>query len=58
MIISVDTGRQIILEDCLIAETDTTFCVQEIYQDELYVYVIPKASDNAQTIKAYMEAFT
>ena len=58
MIISVDTGRQIILEDCLIAETDTTFCVQEIYQDELYVYVIPKASDNAQTIKAYMEAFS
>lgn len=54
--IPVDSGRRVMLDDCPITETEDSFCVQEIRDEELHVHVIPKTSDTARVIAGYMEA--
>jgi len=53
--ISVEGGRQVILDNCFIAETEDSFSVQEIYGGELLVHIIAKTGDTGKVVADYME---
>lgn len=53
--INVEGDRQVILDNCSIAETEDSFSVQEIYGGELFVHIIAKTGDTGKAIAEYME---
>ncbi len=53
--IRVDSGREIVLEGCPVEETEDSYSVQEIYEDELWVHIVAKDSEAGKAIADYME---
>ena len=47
--------RQVLLDNCSVAETEDSYSVQEVYQGELFVHIVAKSDDTGKAIKKYLE---